>query len=52
LYFAQAVRRYAKWETILKEEDGTIVESKLLVVKAEQADRWLTIGSGRKVVGA
>ena len=37
---------------ILKEEDGGIVESKLLVVRAEQADRWLTIGSGRKVVGA
>ncbi len=34
---------------ILKEEDGNIVESKLLVVRAEQADRWLTIGSGRKV---
>ena len=37
---------------LLKEEDGIIVESKLLMVIPGLADRWLTIGSGRKVVGA
>ena len=35
---------------ILKEEDGVgIVESKLFIVQPGQADRWLTIGAGRKL---
>ncbi len=35
---------------ILKEEDGVgIVESKLFIVNSGQADRWLTIGAGRKL---
>lgn len=35
---------------LLKEEDGIIAESKLLMVREGLEDRWLTINAGRKVV--